>query len=341
MHQPERLCDADLSRLSTFRLRARAHDLIVLDQADQLPKLRVVKPLLILGEGSNTVFLKDWPGSVLVNRLSGISVKRLDADRSLVHVAAGENWHHMVRWCMDHGLHGLENLILIPGSAGAAPIQNIGAYGVELADLLVSVTVWDWDTSEFRELNTAECGFAYRTSRFKHRDRDRFLITAITLCLNHHFIPKTGYESLGQALRNKGVIDNPSPREVAAAVMRIRRHRLPDPKRIANVGSFYKNPVVSAFEAERLSARFPDLPQWRLPDGRVKLAAGWMLERCGWKGQSVGDAAVYDRHALVLINKGRASGEDLQQLIDAMTAQIRDEFGVRLEPEPRLIGAGG
>ncbi|MEE4295181.1 MAG: FAD-binding protein, partial [Wenzhouxiangella sp.] len=144
MHQAERLLDADLSELSTFRLPARAHELIYLDQAAQLPELCLTNPALVLGSGSNTVFLDDWPGTVLVNRLQGISFQRLDAEHSLVRVAAGENWHQLVRWCMDHGLHGLENLILIPGSAGAAPIQNIGAYGVELSDVLQSVTVWDW-----------------------------------------------------------------------------------------------------------------------------------------------------------------------------------------------------
>jgi UDP-N-acetylmuramate dehydrogenase len=240
---------------------------------------------------------------------------------------------------MDHGLHGLENLILIPGSAGAAPIQNIGAYGVELSDVLQSVTVWDWETQELSELSAAECGFAYRTSRFKHQDRDRFLITAITLRLSHHFIPDTGYESLSKALERRGVRKPPSPRQVAATVMRIRRHRLPDPARIANVGSFFKNPIVSAADAEKLGSSFPELPQWNLPEGRVKLAAGWMLEQCGWKGKSVGQAAVYARHALVLINRGGASGAELQELIDGMTADVEERFGVRLEPEPRLIGA--
>lgn len=341
VHQAERRCNADLSKFSTFRLPATAQELVCLDHVDQLSGLHTNSPLLVLGGGSNTVFLKDWPGTVLLNRLRGISVQKLSENSSLVRAAAGENWHKLVRWCMDHGLHGLENLILIPGSAGAAPIQNIGAYGVELSDVLASVTVWDWEARELCELKPGECGFAYRTSRFKHQDRDRFLITAITLRLRHHFIPNTSYESLSKALERRRLRDSPSPRQVAAAVMRIRRHRLPDPARIANVGSFFKNPIVSAEEAKTLSAEFPNLPHWDLPHGRVKLAAGWMLEQSGWKGKSVGRAAVYAHHALVLINRGGASGTELQQLIDEMTADIRKNFGVRLEPEPRLIGAGG
>jgi UDP-N-acetylmuramate dehydrogenase len=337
----ERHHNADLSALSTFRLPATARELVFLDGEDQLAGLQTNDTLLVLGGGSNTVFLRDWPGIVLVNRLRGISVKTLSPDRSLVRVAAGENWHKLVRWCMDHQLYGLENLILIPGSAGAAPIQNIGAYGVELSDILESVTVWDWQTRQQSELSTAECGFCYRSSRFKHEDRDRFLITAITLRLNHRFSPTTDYESLSRALERRESGKTPSARQVAAAVMRIRRHRLPDPARIANVGSFFKNPIVGAAKAEKLSQDFPDLPQWRLEDGRVKLAAGWMLEQCGWKGKSVGQAAVYERHALVLINRGKASGADLQRLIDQMTSSVEDRFGIRIEPEPRLIGHGG
>ncbi len=339
MHPAERHCNADLSALSTFRLPATAQELILLDEAAQLAGLQTTGPLLVLGGGSNTVFLNDWPGTVLVNRIRGISVHRLNADHSLVRVGAGENWHKLVRWCMDHKLHGLENLILIPGSTGAAPIQNIGAYGVELADVLESVTVWDWRTGKQRELSSEECGFGYRTSRFRHRDRDRFLITAITLRLSHRFAPKTAYDSLSKALEQRGLDGSPSPRQVAAAVMRVRRHRLPDPARIANVGSFFKNPIVSAEVARALSADYPNLPRWEMTDGRIKLAAGWMLEQRGWRGKNVGHAAVFSRHALVLINRGGASSAELQQLINEMTEDLKDSFGVRLEPEPRLIGA--
>ena len=256
----------------------------------------------------------------------------------MVTAAAGENWHRLVRWCINHHLHGLENLILIPGSAGAAPIQNIGAYGVELADVIETVTVWDWQNQALRKLPSAACGFAYRSSRFKHQDRERFLITAITLRLDHDFKPRLEYETLSDALRRRGLHKHPTACQVAAAVMRIRRHRLPDPARVPNVGSFFKNPIVTTETARKLTLDHPTLPHWALSGGQVKLAAGWMLERCGWKGASVGQAAVYERHALVLTNRGGASSEDLQQLIAAMIDSVDQIFGVRLEPEPLLIG---
>lgn len=338
MPQPERRIDAALDRLSTFRLPARAAELVVLDHVDQLPDLSVRQPLLVLGEGSNTVFLDDWPGTVLVNRLRGVSVERTGKQASRVRAAAGENWHRLVRWCMDQGLHGIENLALIPGSTGAAPIQNIGAYGVELADVLESVTAWDWQQGCMREIPAAECGFGYRASRFRDRDRGRFLITAVTLVLQHRFVPQTGYRSLAEELARHGEHRRPGPRQLAAAVMRLRRHRLPDPGRLANAGSFFKNPVVSAQIADRLLADHPALPHWRLPDGLVKLAAGWMIEQRGWKGKSIGDAAVYPRHALVLINRGGATASELSQLIDALSTDVEDTFGVGLEPEPILIG---
>lgn len=338
MPQPERRLNASLDGLSTFRLPARAAELIVLDHVDQLADLTASQPLLVLGEGSNTVFLDDWPGTVLVNRLRGISVERAGPAFSRVRAAAGENWHRLVRWCLDQGLHGIENLVLIPGSTGAAPIQNIGAYGVELADVLESVTAWDRQQDRLREIPTADCGFGYRASRFRDRDKGRFLITAITLRLQHRFVPQTGYRSLAEELERSGENRSPGPREVVAAVIRLRRHRLPDPARLANAGSFFKNPVVGAPVAERVLSEYPDLPHWRLPDGRVKLAAGWMIEQRGWKGRSVGDAAVYRHHALVLVNRGSATAGQVRELIDALGSDIEAAFGVRLEPEPILIG---
>ncbi|MFW5816314.1 MAG: UDP-N-acetylmuramate dehydrogenase [Wenzhouxiangella sp.] len=338
MPQPERRVNAELDRLSTFRLPARAAELVVVDHVDQLPRLSVRQPLLVLGEGSNTVFLDDWPGTVLVNRLRGVWVERAGSQASRVRVAAGENWHGLVRWCLDRGLHGIENLALIPGSAGAAPIQNIGAYGVEIADVLESVTVWDWLNGCMREIPAAECGFGYRASRFRDRDQGRFLITAITLILQHRFVAQTGYRSLAEELARDGGQRQPGPRQLAAAVMRLRRHRLPDPRRLANAGSFFKNPVVSAGFAARLLTDHPALPHWHLPDGQVKLGAGWMIEQRGWKGKGIGDSAVYPRHALVLINRGGATASQLKRLIATLSDDVEDAFGVRLAPEPILIG---
>lgn len=338
MPQPERRLNADLADLSTFGLTARTAELVFLDHLDQLPELTLRPPVMVLGGGSNTVFLADWPGTVLVNRLRGIEVEQRGEQTSRVRVAAGENWHRLVRWSMDHGLHGLENLVMIPGSVGAAPIQNIGAYGVELAERLESVTVWEWSSARLRELPAADCNFGYRASRFRDRDRGRFLVTAITLVLDHAFFPRLEYRSLAEALGRGHRGQAPGPRQVAAAVMRLRRHRLPDPARLANAGSFFKNPQVPATVAARLLAANPDLPHWPQPDGQVKLAAGWMIEQLDWKGQSIGQAAVYHRHALVLTNRGGATAAQLGQLIDAITTSVQQQFGVVLEPEPILVG---
>jgi UDP-N-acetylmuramate dehydrogenase len=339
MPAPAIIQDADLSALSTFRLPARAAELVMLEQLEQLEQLPPTRSeTLVLGGGSNTVFLGDWPGRILLNRLRGIRVEPLDEDRLRVEVAAGENWHDLVRHCIDQGLHGLENLILIPGSVGAAPIQNIGAYGVELSDVLESVSAWDWQSGQMIRLDASDCGLGYRDSRFKSADRGRFLITAISLRLNRRFRPNTGYQSLSQALSRHQHLAQPTPRELAAAVMRLRRHRLPDPARLANAGSFFKNPVLPAVRAEDLLEEFPRLPHWPMADGHIKLAAGWMIERLGFRGYRIGDAGVYRNHALVLVNHGQASAAELIDLIEHISLAVADEYGVSLEPEPLLVG---
>ncbi|TVR97582.1 MAG: UDP-N-acetylmuramate dehydrogenase [Wenzhouxiangellaceae bacterium] len=330
--------DADLSALSTFRLPASARELITLTAPEQLAELPANDlPLLVLGGGSNTIFLDDWPGRVLLNRLTGLQVQRLDEDYSLVHVGAGESWHRLVMDCIARGLHGLENLAMIPGSVGAAPIQNIGAYGVELSSVLASVTAWDWQHHQIVELSAADCRLSYRDSRFKSADRDRFLILSISLKLSHRFAPNTGYDSLAAELTRRQLA-TPSPRQLAATVMRLRRHRLPDPARLANAGSFFKNPVLAAAAAEALLMEFPRMPHWQMPDGRTKLAAGWMIERLGFRGYRIGDAGVYQHHALVLVNHGQATAGQLVDLIEHIQGAVGDEYGVELEPEPMLIG---
>lgn len=341
MSLPAIVHDADLAALSTFRLPARAAELVSIDELEQLRLLpaHTNKPTLVLGGGSNTIFLADWPGRILLNRLRGIRVTEMDGDRAQVEVAAGENWHQLVRFCIDHGLYGVENLILIPGSVGAAPIQNIGAYGVELADLLESVTAWDWQQGELVHIPRQDCGLGYRDSRFKSADRDRFMITSIKLVLNRQFSPNTGYQSLAQALARRRHT-NPGPRALAATVMRLRRHRLPDPARLANAGSFFKNPVVSADQATLVLEEHPHLPHWTMPDGQIKLAAGWMIEQLGLRGHRIGDAGVYRNHALVLVNFGKASATDLVDLIKHVSAAVDHEFGITLEPEPMLVRPG-
>lgn len=334
----EIVTDADLGDLSTFRLPARARELAFLDNAADLPDLLETDlPLLLLGGGSNTLFLADFPGRVVVNRLAGIDSEVLDRDRVQVTVAAGEDWHGLVRWSLDRGLWGLENLALIPGSVGAAPMQNIGAYGVELAHCLDAVQVFDRENGDTGWLAANACGLGYRTSRFKTTDRDRFVILAVRLELEMHGTPVLDYPSLAEEL-SRHRLTNPNAREIAAAVIRVRTRKLPDPSHVANAGSFFRNPVVAVDRARALLEEFPELPHWPEPPGRVKLSAGWMIDHLGWRGKSVGDAAVFDNHALVLINRGNATGNDVLKLARAIRDDVGKHFGVELEPEPLLVG---
>lgn len=341
MHPLKPILDADLRELSTFRLPARADELLVLTELEQLSALPTDdRPSLVLGGGSNTLFMNDWHGRVVLNRLRGISVQRLDADHSMVRAAAGESWHDLVRFCLDQGLYGLENLILIPGSVGAAPMQNIGAYGVELADCIEAVEVFEWESGRHQTLPAAACGFGYRDSHFRSRDAGQFLITAVQLKLHHSFTARADYASLADHLKQRGQA-NPTPRQLAAAVMRLRRHRLPDPARVANAGSFFHNPVVEADQAEALKRNCPELPVWPQDQGRMKLSAGWLIDQLGLRGFRIGDAGVYAHHALVLVNHGQATAEQLSALIDHIQTAVHKQYGLRLTPEPTLIAYEG
>lgn len=335
----ETVRNAQLERSSTFRLPATATELVQLDDPAALPELLDTRlPVLLLGGGSNTLFVDDFPGRVVVNRLRGIDSEIIDRDRVLVTVAAGEDWHGLVRWTLDRGLWGIENLAMIPGLVGAAPMQNIGAYGVELAHCLESVEVFDRNTARIERLAAAECSLDYRDSRFKSADRDRFVILGIRLELMMHGTPVLEYPSLLEDLERHGHSQPDDPRTVAAAVMRVRKRKLPDPAVIPSAGSFFKNPIVSAAVAEDLVERNPDLPGWPDKPGLTKLSAGWMIDQLDWRGKSIGGAKVFERHALVLTNRGDATGSDVLALAREIKASVCDRFGIELEPEPLLIG---
>ncbi len=333
---PEIIANADLTALSTFRLPARATELAIIDSIEQLPALPPTEgDELVLGGGSNTVFVADYPGRILLNRIKGLTTEECGND-VLVTAAAGENWHRLVRTCIDRGLHGLENLVMIPGCVGAAPMQNIGAYGAELSERFERLDAWDRSERRMVALEKTDCAFGYRDSLFKSAEPGRYLITSVTLRLSRHFQSRVDYASLSEAIQRTG-IDQPTPRQLAAAVMRLRRHRLPDPTRLPNAGSFFKNPVVTKGQAETLLIEHPQLLHWPMPDGMIKLGAGRMIELLGWKGKSVGDAAVYPNHALVLVNRGSATASDLLTLVEAIQSSVEGAYGIRLEPEPRLI----
>jgi UDP-N-acetylmuramate dehydrogenase len=253
-------------------------------------------------------------------------------------VAAGEQWHQLVQWSLRHGLYGLENLALIPGTVGAAPIQNIGAYGVELAPLVQRVDCVAIDGARTQSLAATECRFGYRDSVFKHELQDQLVITHVTLDLSRRPDVHAAYPVLAQALAERGV-DQPTPQAVFEAVVDIRRSKLPDPALVPNAGSFFKNPVLPVQQAQALAAIFPGLPQYPQPDGRVKLPAAWLIDYCGWKGYRAEGLGIHPEHALVIVNYGNNRGAQLLALAAAVARSVLDTFGVALEIEPRIYGA--
>ncbi|HZX69277.1 MAG TPA: UDP-N-acetylmuramate dehydrogenase [Rhodanobacter sp.] len=333
--------NASLARLNTLRVDARAALLADIRDAAKLPELLdfpAVRQgrLLVLGEGSNVLFTGDFAGTVLLMSTRGVQVES-DGDNVRIAVAAGERWDDFVRWTLGQGLAGLENLILIPGTVGAAPIQNIGAYGCEVAEFIESVEAWDSRERRVVTLDHATCAFAYRDSLFKH-EPGRYIVTAVRFVLPRSRPLRTDYAGIADELARMGV-DKPAPFHVAEAVVHLRTRKLPDPAVIGNAGSFFKNPIVDAALADGLRQAHPDLPAWPQPDGRCKISAAWMIEAAGFKGLREGDAGISNRHALVLVNHGEASGPQLWALAQKVMRGVRDRFGVQLEPEPVVIAA--
>ncbi len=341
--------DAPLEGRNTFRVKARANLLVDVRHADAFPELFAQPalqslPLLVLGEGSNLLFAGDWPGVVLAIAARGIRVVEDDGSHSLVRVEAGENWDDFVRWSIGHGYAGLENLVMIPGTVGAAPIQNIGAYGVEVREFVHAVEAWDRTLSRLVRLDNAACAFGYRDSLFK-QDAGRWIVTAVEFLLPRQREPRIGYAGIGEELAAIGMAPDTggaaSPLAIAEAVSRLRTRKLPNPALIGNAGSFFKNPVVDAELAARLAAAHAGLPQWPGDEGRRKLSAAWLIEQAGFKGYRDGDAGISEQHALVLVNHDRASGADLLRVARRVATGVHERFGVRLEPEPRIVGAIG
>ena len=289
-------------------------------------------PTYVLGEGSNTLFSKDFPGLIIKIALTGI---KIDQASGVVRAAAGENWHTLVSSCMNQGLYGLENLALIPGSVGAAPVQNIGAYGKEIASLIKHVKGFDMRSGERFVLNANECYFDYRDSIFKKVGSDHLVISEVVLQLHQDWVPDLSYASRDEEFADASI---ETPQQLFSLVCQVRRRKLPDPKLMGNAGSFFKNPFVSAICLDELKSRYHDLVWFDTDDpGLKKLSAAWLLEKLGWKGQKNGGAEVSSMHALVLINSASATGEEISVLADRMMASVFDEFGIVLEPEVRIL----
>ena len=345
--------DACLKSRNTFGVAARARVLVEVADAAALPALFADPDFgqslsLVLGGGSNLLFAGDPDGVVLA--LTGHRVTQLDEpveggahgksgeDTVIVRADAGVQWHDFVMRTVRHGQFGLENLALIPGTVGAAPIQNIGAYGVEVRDFIHAVEAFEPATGQVHRLPAQACAFAYRDSRFKHQP-DRYIVTAVEFALSRRPAPRIEYAGLREELQDMGVTE-PAPRHVADAVIAIRRRKLPDPAVIGNAGSFFKNPIVPAAQALALQEAHSGLPVFRGNDeGTRKISAAWLIDQCGWKGHRDGDAGVAATHALVLVNHGQATGLQLLDLARRIADSVRARFGVALEPEPRIVGA--
>tara|TARA_R110001599_G_scaffold29107_3_gene99915 strand:+ start:19903 stop:20937 length:1035 start_codon:yes stop_codon:yes gene_type:complete len=338
--------DVDLRPYNTLGISASAdyfaevHDLSELNEAIAFSSRRHLRRVFI-GGGSNLVLRGDIQGMVIRMAMRGISCEA-DGDERVVTVAAGENWDELVKYSLAQGWYGLENLISIPGQAGAAPIQNIGAYGVELSSVLDSVTGWDINLNCLRKLSVADCQLGYRDSVFKGALRDVFIITAIDLRLSAKARVNLSYPALREAIQassgeeRSSALARPSPELVAETVARVRADKLPDYRCEPNVGSFFKNPIISQTEAQELIALYPLLPHWPLADGRVKLAAAWLVDTAGWKGRRIGAVGIHPRQAIVLVNYDGAEGADVLDFAGAVQADVLAQFNIALEIEPRV-----
>ncbi|VVE44796.1 UDP-N-acetylenolpyruvoylglucosamine reductase [Pandoraea iniqua] len=335
--------DVSLREFNTFGLPATARYFVTIDSeaalvaALAMPELAGL-PRLVLGGGSNVVLTRDFDGVVLKMAIRARERLADDTGASYVRGGAGEVWHDFVGWTLAQGCPGLENLALIPGTLGAAPIQNIGAYGLELAERFASLRALDTATGAFVTLDREACAFGYRDSLFK-REPGRYIIVSVTLRLPRPWQAVTGYADVSRTFADAGV-EAPSAVQIFEAVADIRRRKLPDPLELGNAGSFFKNPVVDAQTFASLRERFAQIVGYAQPDGTWKVAAGWLIDQCGWRGKSLDNAAaaaVHERQALVLVNRGGASGADIVALAKAVQASVQARFGITLEPEPLML----
>ncbi|ARS35358.1 UDP-N-acetylmuramate dehydrogenase [Pontibacter actiniarum] len=314
---------------------ARFETVQELQELLQMPELQQ-EPKLILGGGSNLLLTKDYEGVVLQNGIKGIVKQREDEDFVYLQAGGGEVWHDFVLHTLRLNLGGIENLSLIPGTVGAAPLQNIGAYGVELKDVFEELEAVHIETGEVRLFDTSACRFGYRESVFKNDLKGQFIVTHVTFKLHKHHKPNTSYGAISSTLEEMQV-QQPSIQDISAAVCHIRQSKLPDPKQIGNAGSFFKNPEIQLTQYQALQKQYPAMPSYPVSDTTVKVPAGWLIEQCGWKGKVIGNYGVHKNQALVLVNYGGARGADIQQLAFDVIQSVEDKFGIRLHPEVNII----
>ncbi len=330
----------DLTNLNTFHVKAFAKYFAEVHNEEEVKELWLAPEFkknekLFLGGGSNILFTKNWEGIVILNKIKGIEVLEETKDYALVKAMGGEVWHDLVTFTISHGWWGLENLSSIPGSVGAAPMQNIGAYGAELKEVLDSMEAFDVDTGEKKVFKNDMYKRGYRESIFKGELRGKYFITAVILKLSKTPKVNIAYRSLKEYLE-KNQTEVKSPEEISKAVTEIRKEKLPDPSVISNAGSFFKNVFVTEEKLGEMLKMYPDLPYFKDSNG-VKIPSGWLIEQCGWKGKRVGDAGTYPKHALVLVNHGEATGADIQKFAHDIIDSVHEKFGLTLVPEVNLI----
>jgi len=331
--------NVSLKNFNTFGIEAKARFFVEINREDDLRELFLDQqwltvPRLVLGGGSNMLFVKDFEGLVIRMNIRGIE-HRISHDEVYVEAGAGEVWNDLVNYCVDHGFAGMENLSLIPGSVGASPIQNIGAYGVEIKDIFYSCHAFEIATGQVKIFSNQDCRFEYRESVFKSTLKGQYIITSVKYKLSTVADLKLHYGAIKQELENRQ-ITNPTIKDVSQVVSHIRVSKLPDPSTIGNAGSFFKNPVISSQQFEQLVAQYPDVVNFPASNG-VKLAAGWLIEQCGWKGKAVGNTGTWKNQALVLVNNGDATGAEIYSLSSQIIDSVYTKFGVMLEREVNLI----
>lgn len=329
-----------LKSYNTFGIDVKARFFVEITGLAQLQKvleLTAYPKRFIVSGGSNMLLTKDIDALVMHIALKGISIAEENGETVEIKAMAGENWHNLVMWSLDRGYGGLENLSLIPGNVGTAPIQNIGAYGVELKDIFVSCTAMDVETGELVAFDKENCEFGYRDSIFKNGAKNKYIITSVNLRLTKKdHVLHTGYGAIEEELRNNGIV-YPTIRDISNAVIAIRQSKLPDPKELGNSGSFFKNPVISKKKFDKFIKSHPKAPFYELDDDQYKIPAGWLIEQSGFKGKRFGDAGVHEKQALVLVNYGNATGKEILQLAENIQKEVQKNFGINIHPEVNII----
>ncbi len=328
-------CNYSLLAHNTFGIEARCSRFLEYSTVEEAQEIALLlkSPYLLIGAGSNLLLTGDFDGMVVHSALRGI--EKIDATH--VRCGSGEVWDDVVAWCVDHALYGAENLSLIPGEVGASAVQNIGAYGAEVKDFISSVEAVEIGTGKLCSFSREECKYGYRDSRFKHEWKNRYLITYVTYQLSiDSSLQRLDYGNIRSELEHRG-INQPTPLELRQVVIDIRNSKLPDPKVMGNAGSFFMNPVVERSKYEELLRMYPQMPHYYIDENHEKIPAGWMIDQCGWKGRSLGPAGVHDRQALVLVNRGGATGADIVALCQRIQHDVHEKFGIEIHPEVNIV----